>query len=106
MRRDAIQFVQTLGPDSGTVFTPLHGEPALIEAGILARPMAELEADWRARLAPTFARFDLSAPGRSTWSTGRLPIGALETAEGPALGTFPKIAPNVVCSCPPLEAYR
>src|SRR5436309_7840419 len=34
-----IDALDTLGPDSGTVFTPLPGETALIEAGILARPM-------------------------------------------------------------------
>jgi len=52
----------TLGPDAGTVFTPLPGEPALVEAGILARPMAELERDWRAGLAPAFDRLGLPQP--------------------------------------------
>jgi ring-1,2-phenylacetyl-CoA epoxidase subunit PaaC len=52
----------TLGPDSGTVFTPLPGEPALVAAGILARPMAELERDWRATIAPTFDRLGLRRP--------------------------------------------
>ena len=52
----------TLGPDAGTVFTPLPGEPALVDAGILARPMAELEREWRAELAPTFDRLGLPAP--------------------------------------------
>jgi ring-1,2-phenylacetyl-CoA epoxidase subunit PaaC len=54
--------LDTLGPDSGTVFTPLHGEPALIEAGILARPMAELERDWRAGVVATFEPLRLPAP--------------------------------------------
>jgi len=50
-----------LGPDSGTVFTPLPGEAALLEAGILARPMVELERDWRVGVA---ARFEgLRLPG-------------------------------------------
>ena len=40
--------LQALGPDAGTVFTPLPGEPALIKAGILVAPMGELEARWRA----------------------------------------------------------
>jgi ring-1,2-phenylacetyl-CoA epoxidase subunit PaaC len=54
--------LDTLGPDSGTVFTPLPGEPALLEAGILARPMAELERDWRAAVAPRFEGLRLPAP--------------------------------------------
>jgi ring-1,2-phenylacetyl-CoA epoxidase subunit PaaC len=52
----------TLGPDAGTVFTPLPGEPALVADGILARPMAELEADWRARITSVFDRLRLPQP--------------------------------------------
>ena len=51
-----------LAPDAATVFAPLPGEAALIEAGILAAPMAELEARWRASIAPTFAELDLPMP--------------------------------------------
>jgi ring-1,2-phenylacetyl-CoA epoxidase subunit PaaC len=54
--------LETLGPDAGTVFTPLPGEGALIRGRILARPMAELEREWRAGLAPTFERLDLTVP--------------------------------------------
>ena len=54
--------LDTLRPDSGTVFTPLPGEPALIGAGILARPMAELEREWRAGIADTFQQLRLPAP--------------------------------------------
>jgi ring-1,2-phenylacetyl-CoA epoxidase subunit PaaC len=50
-----------LGPDAGTVFTPLPDEPALIDAGILAAPMRVLEDRWRAAIAPTFARLGLSS---------------------------------------------
>ena len=53
--------LDTLGPDSGTVFTPLPDEPALIEAGILARPMAELEREWRAGVVETFQQLRLPA---------------------------------------------
>ena len=49
----------TLGPDAGTVFTPLPGEPALLAAGIMARPMVELEADWRAQVHRTLDRLQL-----------------------------------------------
>ena len=52
----------TLGPDAGTVFTPLRGEEALVRGGILARSMAELEQEWRAGIAPTFERLSLPAP--------------------------------------------
>ncbi len=51
-----------LGPDAATVFTPLPGEPALIEAGILAAPMDELETGWRDAIEPVFARLDLPMP--------------------------------------------
>jgi ring-1,2-phenylacetyl-CoA epoxidase subunit PaaC len=51
-----------LAPDAATVFTPLPGEPALLEAGILVAPMTELERRWRASIAPTFARLDLPMP--------------------------------------------
>ena len=51
-----------LGPDSGTVFTQLPWEPALVDAGILDRSMAELEQAWRASIAPAFERLGLAAP--------------------------------------------
>ena len=51
-----------LGPDVATVFTPLPGEQALLEARILAAPMTELEARWRSSIAPTFAELDLPMP--------------------------------------------
>ena len=57
-----IGALETLGPDAGTVFTPLPGEPALVAEAILARPMADLEIDWRARLAPVFQRLHLPEP--------------------------------------------
>jgi ring-1,2-phenylacetyl-CoA epoxidase subunit PaaC len=56
-----IAALETLGPDSGTVFTPLPGEPALVEARILARPMAELEREWRTAVVATFDRLGLPA---------------------------------------------
>ncbi len=51
-----------LAPDAATVFTPLPGEPALREAGILAASMTELETSWRASIAPTFDALDLPMP--------------------------------------------
>jgi ring-1,2-phenylacetyl-CoA epoxidase subunit PaaC len=57
-----VAALQTLGPDAGTVFTPLVAEPALVDAGVLAQPMAALEATWRAGLDPVFRRLDLPLP--------------------------------------------
>jgi ring-1,2-phenylacetyl-CoA epoxidase subunit PaaC len=57
-----IAALKALAWDAGTVFTPLDGEPALIDAGVLARPMADLEHDWRSGLTRTFERLDLPIP--------------------------------------------
>lgn len=71
-----IAALDTLGPDSGTVFTPLPGEPALLGAGILARSMADLERDWRADVAATFESLGLPAlPATRDLSRGRTDHG-------------------------------
>lgn len=57
-----VAALDTLAPDAGTVFTPLPGEPALIDAGVLARSSTELEAEWRATIRPTFERHRLPLP--------------------------------------------
>jgi ring-1,2-phenylacetyl-CoA epoxidase subunit PaaC len=51
-----------LAPDAATVFTPLPDELALVETGILAAPMPELERAWRTAIAATFAGLDLPMP--------------------------------------------
>ena len=61
-RTRLLAALDELGPDAATVFTPLPGEPALIEAGIIASRSAELERRWRAAIAPTFAALDLPMP--------------------------------------------
>jgi len=58
-RRRMLAALERLGPDAGTVLTPLPTELALDMAGILAAPYPELEARWRASLAPIFERLDL-----------------------------------------------
>jgi ring-1,2-phenylacetyl-CoA epoxidase subunit PaaC len=58
-RERLIVALETLGPHAGTVFTPLTAEGALVEAGVLARSMAELERTWRARVEPVFQRLGL-----------------------------------------------
>jgi ring-1,2-phenylacetyl-CoA epoxidase subunit PaaC len=58
--------LEALGPDAGTVFTPLDGETSLLEGGVLARSMADLERTWRAGLEPVFGRLDLPLPPPTT----------------------------------------
>lgn len=50
------------GPDAPTVFTPLEGESALLEAGILTRGLAEAEAAWRADLTTVLVPLGLTLP--------------------------------------------
>ncbi len=61
-RRRLVAALETLGPDAGTVFTPLPDGAALVEAGILASSVDELERRWRAAIAATMARLDLPQP--------------------------------------------
>jgi len=61
-RRRLVAALDELAPDAATVFSPLPDEPALIEAGILAAPMVELEARWRDAIAPTFEGLGLTMP--------------------------------------------
>ena len=60
-RRRLLDALRRMGPDGGTVLAPPPTELALEMAGIVAAPFAELEAIWRASLAPTFDRLDLPA---------------------------------------------
>ena len=72
-----VAALEALSADASTVFTPLPGEPALIEAGILAAPMVDLEARWRAVIAPDFDALGLSMPPEADrLSTGRQDHGA------------------------------
>ena len=52
------------GPDGPTVFTPIEGEAALLEAGILTRSLAEAEAAWRADLTTILVPLELALPPR------------------------------------------
>jgi ring-1,2-phenylacetyl-CoA epoxidase subunit PaaC len=67
----------TLGPDAATVFSPLPDEAALVQAGILAAPMGELEGRWRSAIEPTLAKFHLPMPpSMRAPARGRLDHGA------------------------------
>jgi ring-1,2-phenylacetyl-CoA epoxidase subunit PaaC len=61
-RSRLLAALTTLGPDAGSVFTPLPDERALVDARILAAPMNELETRWRAAIEPTFTALDLPMP--------------------------------------------
>jgi ring-1,2-phenylacetyl-CoA epoxidase subunit PaaC len=66
----------TLLPDAATVFTPLPGELALVEAGVMAASNDELEARWRAAIGPMCRELDLAVPGPAAYpSRGRTDHG-------------------------------
>jgi len=75
-RSRLMMAMATLGPDAATVFTPLPDEPALIDGGILAAPMVELERRWRGSIEPTLSRLGLpSPPAMHDPARGRLDHG-------------------------------
>jgi ring-1,2-phenylacetyl-CoA epoxidase subunit PaaC len=61
-RSRLVGALDDLGPDAATVFTPLPDEAALVDAGVLAAPMADLETRWRAAIAPFFDALELPMP--------------------------------------------
>jgi ring-1,2-phenylacetyl-CoA epoxidase subunit PaaC len=54
--------LRELQHDAATLFTPLADETALVEGGILAAPMPQLEERWRSEIGPVFAALDLPMP--------------------------------------------
>lgn len=50
------------GGDAPTVFTPIDGEAALLEAGVLVRSMAAAEAAWRGDLSTILVPLGLALP--------------------------------------------
>jgi ring-1,2-phenylacetyl-CoA epoxidase subunit PaaC len=61
-RSRLVAALTTLGPDAATVFAPLPEESTLIEAGILAASMTELETRWRSTIEPALRALDLPTP--------------------------------------------
>lgn len=57
-----IAALDTLGPDAGTVFTPLLAEGALIGGGVLERSMADMERHWRGKVEAVFGPLGLPLP--------------------------------------------
>jgi ring-1,2-phenylacetyl-CoA epoxidase subunit PaaC len=66
-----VAALEELGPHAATVFTPLHGEAVLVDSGVLAAPMAELDARWRATITPVFVKLELPMPPHSDVADGR-----------------------------------
>jgi ring-1,2-phenylacetyl-CoA epoxidase subunit PaaC len=58
-RRRLLDALERMGPDAGTVLSPLPTELSLEMAGIVAAPFPELEQRWRASLRPLFDRLGL-----------------------------------------------
>ncbi len=76
-RSRLLAALTTLGPDAATVFSPLPDEAALVEGGILAASMTELEHRWRSAIEPQLAALDLPLPPPGhDMERGRLDHGA------------------------------
>jgi ring-1,2-phenylacetyl-CoA epoxidase subunit PaaC len=61
-RRRLENALAAQGPDAPTIFTPLAGEAALLEAGIVTRTMADAESAWRADLTTILVPLGLALP--------------------------------------------
>lgn len=61
-RRRLLEALERMGPDAATVLAPMPDELSLVLAGIEDASSNELEARWRARIGPVFARLDLPMP--------------------------------------------
>ena len=46
-RRRLVAALEAMGPDAGTVLSPLPGDEALVRHGIVAEPFAAIERRWR-----------------------------------------------------------
>ena len=72
-RRRLEAALAALGPDASSVFTPLAGESALLEAGILTRSLGAAEAAWRADISTVLVPLGLAVPPQGpTDPAGRL----------------------------------
>ena len=60
-RERLVTALDSLWTDAQAIFTPLAGEPALLEAGILDQTMAELWAAWLERVTAALTRLGLPA---------------------------------------------
>jgi ring-1,2-phenylacetyl-CoA epoxidase subunit PaaC len=63
-RARLVAALDRLWPDAGCVLAGIEGEERLVEAGILAEPLAAVEQRWLAGLAPELGRLGLPFPFR------------------------------------------
>jgi ring-1,2-phenylacetyl-CoA epoxidase subunit PaaC len=63
-RRRLQDALERLWPDALCVLAPLEGDRRLVEAGVLAEPLADGEQRWLAGLAPPLERLGLPFPFR------------------------------------------
>jgi len=63
-RRRLQDALERLWPDALCVLAPLEGDRRLVEAGVLAEPLADGEQRWLAGLAPLLERLGLPFPFR------------------------------------------
>jgi ring-1,2-phenylacetyl-CoA epoxidase subunit PaaC len=63
-RSRLVDALERLWPDALCVLAPLPGEQHLVEAGILAAPLAVAEQRWLAGVAPLLERLELPFPFR------------------------------------------
>jgi len=64
-RSRLVAALEWLWPDALCVLAPLPGEEHLVQAGVLAEPLAVAERRWLGGLAPLFERLELPFPFRS-----------------------------------------
>jgi ring-1,2-phenylacetyl-CoA epoxidase subunit PaaC len=71
--RDRLEAaLDRLRGDAATVFTPFDGEALLLEARVVAAPMAELAGRWVDSIGPTFAGHGLELPSIPVLAGGRV----------------------------------
>jgi ring-1,2-phenylacetyl-CoA epoxidase subunit PaaC len=63
-RARLVAALERLWPDALCVLEGIEGEPELVDAGVLAEPLAAVEQRWLGALAPVFHRLDLPFPFR------------------------------------------
>jgi ring-1,2-phenylacetyl-CoA epoxidase subunit PaaC len=71
-RRRLGAAIDRLAPDAGSVFTHLPGEGTLVDAGVLAMPMAELRGRWRDEIGTVFGGLAISLPPDTDDPAGRV----------------------------------
>jgi ring-1,2-phenylacetyl-CoA epoxidase subunit PaaC len=69
-RERLLAAVDRLWADAQAVFTPLAGEAALLESGILPAPLSAIRAEWVERVTAAFAALGLPLPDAAAEPSG------------------------------------